>query len=183
MGHGRCVFIPPDIDYSNVIRLRLENSTLKSLPEHVVLKKETDEEHFNTELRIYDELKSLQGTHIPTLFGVAIIDDTRALVMSDVGGIPLVDEKMIDMDEDTLRRLLRIPLQKIGEAGVLLEDVSMLNVHFVNGFFVILDFDVARIESQRDTDSDVSEQVEDIIDHFRIRRMALRIMNRKHKVF
>lgn len=183
MGQGGCVFIPPDIDYSNVIRLQLEKSSSESLPEHVVLKKETDEERFNTELEIYNRLESLQGTHIPELYGVATMNNTRALVMSDVGGIPLVDEKMVDMDDDTLRRLLRIPLQKICEAGVLLEDVSMLNVHFVKGSFVILDFDVARIESDRDTDLDVSEQIEDIIDHFRLRRIALRIMNRKHKAF
>lgn len=48
---------------------------------------------FKTEQRCYDKLHHLQGYHISRYYGLASIDETPALVPSNVGDIAMLEKK------------------------------------------------------------------------------------------
>lgn len=101
-------------------------------------------------------------------FGVAEIEGSRAHVLSDVGGIPLLDESMPNVEEEELERLLRALLQKVKDAGVYHQDVTLFNIHLCEGSLKIMDFELAEIVSPGGEVADVEQQLEDLMTRFRV---------------
>ncbi|KAJ0160077.1 hypothetical protein CTA2_8601 [Colletotrichum tanaceti] len=134
-----------------------------NLPKDIVLKKELSDEseRFENELHIYEQLRELQGTIIPQFLGLAYIDGARALVLTDIGGTAMVQEGIPHFDRTALETMLAKPVRLIREQGVHLADFSMLNVHFCEDAFRIVDFGEAVTITERveDEDAFVREQV------------------------
>ncbi|KJZ77306.1 hypothetical protein HIM_03030 [Hirsutella minnesotensis 3608] len=179
-GRGGPVSFPPYFYFQNVVRLVLEGGNLQGLPQNIVLKKKDAENEplFETEQRFYEKLQHLQGRVIPRYYGLASVDGTPALVLSDVGGIMMLDEKMPSLAESCLREKLREPLEEIRAAGVLLEDVSLTNIHYCSdGVFRVLDFELVKMDQPVDdviVKEDVGLQVESIVERYQERQAAIR---------
>ncbi|PHH89224.1 hypothetical protein CDD83_6477 [Cordyceps sp. RAO-2017] len=179
-GRGGPVSFPPHFYFKNVIKLALEGGDLQGLPREIVLKKKDAENEslFETEQRCYDKLHYLQGRLIPRYYGLASIDGTPALVLSDVGGITMLNEGMPWLAESYLRETLRKPLEEIRAAGVLLEDVSLTNMHYCGGgVFRVLDFELVKMDQSVDgpvVREDVDSQVESLVDRYQERQVAIR---------
>ncbi|RSL43495.1 hypothetical protein CEP54_015068 [Fusarium duplospermum] len=138
----------------------LDDETRKGLPEKVVMKKEA-EDLFNNEYMVYQHLQELQGKYIPNCYGVTYVDGSRSLILSDVGGITMMDDRMPLMEDDELISKLTCPL----ESGILLEDVSPTNMLYCDDRFVAIDFQYARVEKNLQAAAeDVDEQVEALIE-------------------
>ncbi|KAJ0162993.1 hypothetical protein CTA2_3676, partial [Colletotrichum tanaceti] len=137
--------------------LSLEDNDSVNLPQQIVLKKERLDNHdlFDNELRVYHQLQSLQGTIIPKYLGLATIDGVRALVLSDIGGISMLDQGMPQFDRMKLETMLAFPVRTIRQRGVHLGDLSMRNIHWCRDAFRFLDFEQAEILPEK---ADVEEE-------------------------
>lgn len=122
------------------------------LPPTVIVKKlkPTWDEEFHDEKKTYGKLKILQGHVIPVLYGEVKCDGTCALVLSDVGGIPLCADEAEGFSEQHLRAMLKSALRPILELGVEPADTNLSNYHIVGDRIFILDFeDTAEVDPGR----------------------------------
>lgn len=171
--------------YPHVLRVTLSDETRKGLPSRVVLKKEDEEllktrgddapNLFDAEVMAYRHMQALQGDFIPKFYGVTKVAGSRAMILSDIGGVTLMDENMPSMEEDQLRHGLRKPLEAIRLCGVLLEDVSPQNVHYCEGNFITFDFEFIEMRSGslEDMMEDVSMQVDSVVYWYKKRQRAI----------
>ncbi|RSL39074.1 hypothetical protein CEP53_014336 [Fusarium sp. AF-6] len=172
--------------FRHVIRLLLSDETRRELPQHVVVKIEDhDLQHpvddagdnfFDTEAKIYRHLQRLQGEHIPKLYGIAIMGGSRAMVLSDVGEITMVDENMPLLEESVVRQKLRKPLEAVRLAGVYHENAGPKNIVYCDGKFIVLDFELAKVclSSVQEMTEEVDMQIDDLVRYYKERQRAIR---------
>ncbi|KAK1585030.1 uncharacterized protein LY79DRAFT_559570 [Colletotrichum navitas] len=180
--HGGPISLPPDLTFQNVLRLSLDGNSSVNLPRRIVLKKElTDNpDLFDNELRVYRHLQSLQGTVIPECLGLAKIDGVRALLLSDIGGVSMLDSGMPRLEQATLEHKLAFPVRLIRQSGVHLGDFKMGNVHWCGDAFCVLDFEHAEIlpVNSKFEEADVQKQVQYVSEPFLMRQEASAKMTR-----
>lgn len=73
--------------------------------------------------------------------------------------------------------MLQKPLREIRAASVVLEDASLMNVHYCADTFRVLDFELVKIDQATDkeaVDEDVKIQVGRLVDLYQRRQAALR---------
>ncbi|RTE68576.1 hypothetical protein BHE90_017045 [Fusarium euwallaceae] len=190
-GHGGFI-VSSGNRYPHVLRLTLSENTPKSLPNHVIVKKEDEEllktrgedaeNLFDVEMETYQRLKDLQGRYILKLYGVTKVDSSRALILSDIGGFTMIDERMPFIEEDKLRYELRKPLEAIRLCGVLLDDISPNNVHYCDGTFIVFDFEFVEMRYGRTEDmmEEVDIQVDMLVESYKKRQRAIYQARQKH---
>ncbi|KAF4499202.1 hypothetical protein FAGAP_4633 [Fusarium agapanthi] len=103
------------------------------LPEDIVLKrqKENWEEEFDHEIVAYNRLRPIQGLTIPKLYGTIQYANTRALILSDIGGSSLSTPEGSVLDEQAMEPLLHQALTSLNEYGVCHDDTKLDNFHLV----------------------------------------------------
>ncbi|KAI8678817.1 hypothetical protein NCS55_00604200 [Fusarium keratoplasticum] len=104
-----------------------------ALPRHFVFKKQKEywESEFELEKAAYEMLRPLQGRFIPICFGQIDYDDTRALLMSDIGGACLATPEGAILRHDELQPLLEETLTALVNMGVSHDDLKLDNFHLV----------------------------------------------------
>ncbi|RSL61280.1 hypothetical protein CEP54_006327 [Fusarium duplospermum] len=122
-----------------------------ALPRRFVFKKEKEywESEFEMEKAAYEMLKPLQGYFIPTCFGQIDYDDTRALLLSDIGGACLATSEGAVLRHDELQPLLEETLTALVTAGVSHDDLKLDNFHLVeddHGSDRIMVVDLERVD-------------------------------------
>ncbi|KAH7211205.1 hypothetical protein BKA60DRAFT_610574 [Fusarium oxysporum] len=138
---------PTNHAHLNVLRLRIHKriiskatgSWLQSkfpewfLPDKIVLKrqKENWEEEFGHEVITYNRLRPIQGLTIPKLYGKIQYANTRALILSDIGGSSLSTPDGAVLDEKDIVPLLHQALSSLNEYGVCHDDTKLDNFHLV----------------------------------------------------
>ncbi|KAF5584147.1 hypothetical protein FPANT_7959 [Fusarium pseudoanthophilum] len=103
------------------------------LPDKIVLKrqKENWEEEFDHEIVAYNRLRPIQGLTIPRLYGTIQYANTRALILSDIGGSSLSTPDGAVLDEQDLEPLLHQALTSLNQYGVCHDDTKLDNFHLV----------------------------------------------------
>ncbi|EXL71706.1 hypothetical protein FOPG_12590 [Fusarium oxysporum f. sp. conglutinans race 2 54008] len=103
------------------------------LPDKIVLKrqKENWEEEFDHEVIAYNRLRPIQGLTIPKLYGKIQYANTRALILSDIGGSGLSIPDGAVLDEQDIEPLLHQALSSLNEYGVCHDDTRLDNFHLV----------------------------------------------------
>ena len=111
------------------------------LPDLVVLKvqKVGWDEEFENERRMYNRLKPLQGTVIPTLNGETVFYGRPALVLSYIDGASLHKARHLEVSE--VEQMLKDAYQALAVHGVVQEDINLDNFIVVDGRIVILDME------------------------------------------
>lgn len=122
-----------------------------ALPRRFVFKKQKEywENEFELEKAAYEMLKPLQGHFIPVCFGQIDYDDTRALLMSDIGGACLATPEGAVLRHDELQPLLEETLTALVNAGVSHDDLKLDNFHLVeddHGGDRIMAVDLERVD-------------------------------------
>lgn len=120
------------------------------LPSHVVIKKQKEEgeaiileELFDTELRVYHQLKPPQGAVVPTFYDSLKYDGVRAIMVEYLGGISLCSPEGATMTTEELSTLLQPWYRALNALGVFHDDPNLANVHFVDGKVMAMDFESA----------------------------------------
>lgn len=113
------------------------------LPDKIVLKtrKKGWDEEFETEKQMYARMRALQGHGIPILYGEAAHEGDPALVLSDVGGVPLYHDACLELDVYDVTKLLEDALRPIIAFGVEYADAKLDNFRLVGDRIVVLDFE------------------------------------------
>ncbi|KAF4423770.1 hypothetical protein F53441_14246 [Fusarium austroafricanum] len=103
------------------------------LPDRIVLKSQKPdwEEEFDNELLAYNKLQPVQGITVPKLYGMVQHENTRALILSDIGGHCVATPKGAVLDEEDMRPLIYQAFKSINEFGVSHEDTKLDNFHLV----------------------------------------------------
>ncbi|POR35493.1 Uncharacterized protein TPAR_04312 [Tolypocladium paradoxum] len=116
-----------------------------TLPPTVILKREEEgaEEAFDNELRMYKLLKPLQGTVVPKLYGMVNYKHTRALLLSDIGGLPLYSPKGPELGEQEFHEKVGKALRALHSVGVDHDDVKLDNYHLVGDDIFVLDHELS----------------------------------------
>ncbi|KAK4115961.1 hypothetical protein N656DRAFT_775960 [Canariomyces notabilis] len=104
------------------------------LPTKIVLKKQKDgwEEEFDNEIAVYERLKCLQGLVIPRCYGQAQYEGTRALVLSDIGGVCVVEPEGAVLSVQDMRLLFDQALRALASRGITHDDLKLDNFHLIN---------------------------------------------------
>jgi hypothetical protein len=179
-GFGNPIQIQPNHEYPHVLRLQLRDNPNHSLPHNIILKLEDDPDNqgfFNTELSCYNKMEALQGIYIPTLLGITSVNGIRALILSDIGGVSMIDERMPYLEESFLRANLRKPLEEIRRSGVYHEDLSLHNIHYIAGKFMVVDFEHGRINQSTEQvlmEEDVDRQINEMVTNYQRRQKGIR---------
>lgn len=118
------------------------------LPDTVIVKalKPGCDEEFDNEIAMYGRLAPLQGVVVPVLYGVASVDrgqgegegETRAMVLSDVGGKPLAAVSGDDYKRMELRNMVSTAVGAVYRLGVAPSEANLLNCHVVAGDRVMI---------------------------------------------
>ena len=88
------------------------------------------------------QLKDKQGTMFAICYGEAEYDGTRALVLSDVGGMALNDENLTGADPEDIRIMLKAVFRDLHARGFTPGDLKLDNYHLVGDRIVPLDFEM-----------------------------------------
>lgn len=149
------------------------------LPQKIILKKKDDScaSRFETERRFYENVKELQERGlVPQYHGLVSIGDSPALVLSDLGGTTLLHRPSLSLDENALRGNLRELLEAIRRAGVVHEDISLLNVlHCEDGRLRLIDFEMALIDQPYDEEElkmDLDMEIDGLVKFLKLRQEA-----------
>ncbi|KAK1749601.1 hypothetical protein QBC47DRAFT_395615 [Echria macrotheca] len=124
------------------------------LPNQIIMKREKPgwQDEFDNELDIYGTLAPLGGRVVPKLYGQAEYPGTdgvrrRALIMSDIGGIPLGEAEVGSLSLDRVEEMMKDAFQALADAGVGHGDPKLDNMHVVGDKIMLIDFDTSyRIE-------------------------------------
>ncbi|OIW30514.1 hypothetical protein CONLIGDRAFT_630491 [Coniochaeta ligniaria NRRL 30616] len=144
------------------------------LPDTVIIKelKPDWDEEFNNEIRMYRKLKPIQDVVVPVFYGEIRVDGTRALLLSDVGGKPLVAVTFAEHRRNDLERMVQTALRAIYGLGVSPCDANLVNCHVVGDRVMIVD---------HEQDEDLEEGLRDRLDEV-VEAKAERIMARHWEV-
>lgn len=120
------------------------------LPDRIVMKREKPgwEDEFDPELDTYGALATLRGRVAPTLYGQTEYRGTdgvrrRALIMSDIGGIPLGEPEVGLLPLDRVEEMMKEAFQALADAGVGHGDPKLDNMHVVGDKIMLIDFDTS----------------------------------------
>ncbi|KAG7286747.1 hypothetical protein NEMBOFW57_009061 [Staphylotrichum longicolle] len=118
------------------------------LPPQIVLKRQKInwDEEFDNEKHIYATLAPLQGKVIPICYGEAQCaatgtTGTRALVLSDVGGVCLSEDAAKGFDVAQLEAMLEEFFRALAELKVAHDDFKLDNYRLVGDKIIVIDFD------------------------------------------
>ncbi|KAK3293592.1 uncharacterized protein B0H64DRAFT_426156 [Chaetomium fimeti] len=119
-----------------------------NLPFQLSLKRQKEGwyEEFEMEKAAYVTLQPLQGVFVPRCFGQLRCDNTRALLLSDIGGECLATPAGSLLETPELRRLLSETLTALGQFRILQDDVKLDNFHIVGDRIMAVDFE--RLQNQ-----------------------------------
>ncbi|KAI9163622.1 hypothetical protein HJFPF1_05243 [Paramyrothecium foliicola] len=136
---------------------------------HKTLVEEPDEKDlFDTELRVYEYLKPAQGTFVPEVCGQVIYNTKRALLLKDVGGIPLASPEGAILELDKLSELLQECFRSLHSLGVHQLDPNPGDYHLVDGKLVAFDFgDVDFDPSEDDKQYFMTTRISTILKYYR----------------
>lgn len=111
-----------------------------SLPSDLVVKKLKLgwDAYFDHEKHLYERMKPLQGIFIPRCFGEAECDGTRALLLSDVGGVEVCHQKPPFLPPDEFQRRLEINFAGLAKLGLVYGDLDLDDIRIVDDRLVIL---------------------------------------------
>ncbi|KAK1749606.1 hypothetical protein QBC47DRAFT_354831 [Echria macrotheca] len=130
------------------------------LPPKVVLKRKKKgwDAEFENEKAIYQQLVPLQGTVVPICYGEADCPatestETRALVLSDIGGIGLYEDAASGLDTEHVESMLLQSLRALASLGVIHDDSKLDNYRIVGDRIMVIDFDSSYITESGDTES------------------------------
>lgn len=103
-------------------------------------------EEFDNEKEMYRALAPIQGVFVPKYYGEVECPRTettgsRALILSDIGGIPLQDEAAGSLEYEQLSDMLWRSLRAVAELGVEHDDVKLDNYVLVGDTIMLIDFD------------------------------------------
>ncbi|GKU09528.1 unnamed protein product [Fusarium langsethiae] len=104
------------------------------LPDRIVLKSQKPdwEEEFDNELLAYNKLQPVQSITVPKFYGMVQHENTRALILSDIGGHCVANPEGAVLDEQDMRTLFYHAFKSINKFGVSYEDPKLDNFHLVN---------------------------------------------------
>ncbi|KAK5660768.1 hypothetical protein OQA88_12134 [Cercophora sp. LCS_1] len=115
----------------------------------IILKKQKGgwDDEFDTEKAAYEKLKCLQGLVIPICYGQAQYEESRALVLSDIGGSCVAEPEGAVLSEQDVRPLFDQALNALASQGISHDDLKLDNFHLVNrgGNQIIMIVDLERI--------------------------------------
>ena len=127
------------------------------LPPKIVLKRQKAgwDEEFDNEKTIYQRLSPLQGTVVSVCYGEAVCPATetttsRALVLSDVGGIGLYEDAAGGMETEHVEVMLVESLQALANLGVAHDDSKLDNYRLIGDKIIAIDFDSSYIMDKDD---------------------------------
>lgn len=167
--------------HRNVFRLQVQSSTIHSIvqtivgylpsairtwfesafpewaiPSQLIVKKlkENWDEEFEREKATYAQLRPLQGTVIPKLFGEVRYENTRALLLSDIGGACLAMPEGGLLELADLRRLLNEVFASFVPFRILQDDTKLDNFHLVGDKIMCVDLEMFSEEPLSDKDLD-----------------------------
>ncbi|KAK0701107.1 hypothetical protein B0T21DRAFT_379317 [Apiosordaria backusii] len=128
-----------------------------NLPSRVVLKKEKKgwEEEFEMEKATYARLRPLQGTVIPKFLGELRCDNTRALLLSDIGGVCLATPEGALLEVADFRRMLYQALTAVSQFRILQEDIKLDNFHHIGDKIMVVDLERVSEEPLSDEQLDL----------------------------
>ncbi|KAK0625125.1 hypothetical protein B0T17DRAFT_639555, partial [Bombardia bombarda] len=159
---------PIDNVYPNVLRLQVQSSivlrliprlvaflpsTIRTwfdasypewnLPSNVILKKEKKDwqKEFDNEKAAYTKLRPLQGVIIPKFFGELLYDNTKAFLMSDIGGASLDSPEGALLEVADFRRMLHQTLIAFTQFRITLDDLKLGNFHLTGDKIMIVDLE------------------------------------------
>ncbi|KAH6622676.1 hypothetical protein F5144DRAFT_605223 [Chaetomium tenue] len=135
-----------------------------SLPAQLILKRQKEgwDEEFEMEKAAYAKLKPLQGVFVPQFFGELRYENTRAILLSDIGGACLATPAGSLLEPPELRRRLNETLTALAEFRILQDDVKLDNFHVVGEKVVAVDFE--RLQNQDMHEDDIARDVKGTID-------------------
>lgn len=123
------------------------------LPSKLIMKREKDnwKEEFENEKNIYQLLRPVQGVFVPKYYGQVECPSTgvRALILSDVGGVPLGKAK--GLDPHHLKNMLEQATRAVIQLKVVHDDDTLDNCQLVGGRIMLIDFDASYIIEPEDT--------------------------------
>lgn len=125
----------------------------------IVLKRQKRgwDEEFDNEKAIYQVLTPVQGKAVPVCYGEAECTKTettgtRALVLSDIGGVSLHEDNARGLGVAQLEGMLSEPFRALAELRVSHDDYKLDNYRLVGGRIMIIDFDSSYIFETEDPD-------------------------------
>ncbi|KAH6628834.1 hypothetical protein F5144DRAFT_622617 [Chaetomium tenue] len=101
------------------------------------------EEYFDTEVKAYRRLNSLQGAVIPKFYGLLRYNGTRAMLLEYLGGISLSAPEGATMTLEELSSLLQPCYRALHAFGVHQDDANLSNFQLVDGKIKVLDLESA----------------------------------------
>ncbi|KAK2590179.1 hypothetical protein QQS21_012143 [Conoideocrella luteorostrata] len=124
-----------------------------SLPTRLALKtcKEGWDDEFDTEKLVYKQLKHLQGNRIPTYYGELKYKGTKAILLSDIGGVCLGDPAGTLLDREKLGQIMADAFNDFAAYGVIPGDMRLENFRLVDGKVMAVDFEMV---DRPDTEDD-----------------------------
>lgn len=155
------------------------------LPDNIVLKtrKEGWDEEFETEKQMYVRMRALQGHGIPILYGEAAHKGDRALVLSDVGGVPLYDDEGLELDVYNVTKMLEDALRPIIAFGVEYADAKLDNFRLVGNQIVVLDFEqVYELGPYYSKERALIQAVDQVVKYWRVEQKEYRQATASEKV-
>ena len=127
------------------------------LPDHIALKmeklseeKEAMEELFDTEVKVYERLKPLQGVVVPRCYGRIRYNGSRTLILERLGGVSLVSPEAATLRLDQLADLLLPCYQALHAFGVHYDDLQLANFQLVDAKVMVLDFEQVMLDRSAD---------------------------------
>jgi hypothetical protein len=108
------------------------------------VKKQKDgwEEEFGSEKATYARLRSLQGIVIPEFLGEVRYENTRALLLSDIGGECLATPQGALLEVADFRRMPFQALTALSQFGILQVDEKVENLHYVRDKIMVVDWEM-----------------------------------------
>ncbi|KAL8288753.1 hypothetical protein RB597_000716 [Gaeumannomyces tritici] len=120
------------------------------LPDRIILKREKPgwKEEFDNEVGMYKLLAPLGGHVVPKLYGQIEYPSTdkvkrRALIISDIGGIPLGEPEVGSLPLGRVEEMLNDAFRAVADAGVDHCDAKLDNIHVVDDRIMLIDFDTS----------------------------------------
>lgn len=130
-----------------IVRVRLVDGACPGLPRDLILKLENRAypEFWEHEVNVYERLQRLTESYAPECHGTGLIDNTRILILTDVGDMSMENESMHVMDDNSLRGLFAAPLWAMRKCGVIINEWSTRSIQWWNDACCFLDFQTAQI--------------------------------------
>ncbi|CAI6044252.1 unnamed protein product [Clonostachys chloroleuca] len=103
------------------------------MPEKIVFKKQKEgwDEELDREKAAYAKLRPIQGITVPRFYGATAYNDTRAMILSDVGGACVASLEGAVLDEKDFSQLLYKATMNLTNLGVSHDDSKLDNLHLV----------------------------------------------------